>query len=102
MISFSYSALTDDINGRGRFNPRINVQRSQRSGPYYQIWLTADMGVCLSLSDADCRKLLDVLGSRPPMPKSDAQIDVEAEPLDPMEHQRNAAVLRRVGGEDAL
>jgi hypothetical protein len=91
--------------------------QAQKSGgeAYYTLHFTQGLGeVCLFLDDAQCRQLMDVLGSRPDLPKSDAQIDAEAEPLDPMEHQktRNAAIAEplrsvvnamspHVGGEDA-
>ena len=103
-LSIHYSALRDE-----NFCPDIHLHNSEYTGPYYQLYLDEHMDVLICLSEADCRKLMDALGSRPPLPKTDEQIDAEAEPLDPMEHQRNAAVaepLRSIvnaisGGEDA-
>jgi hypothetical protein len=44
---------------------------------YYRFKPTSD--ISLYLSDAQRRQLLDVLSSAPPLPKTDAQIDAEAE-----------------------
>jgi len=44
---------------------------------YYRLRISQDL--CLMISDDQCRQLLEVLGSRPPLPKSDAQIDAERE-----------------------
>ena len=75
MISFSYSSLNDEKTQCDRFEPYINPQDSKDGYGYYQLWITANMSVCLSLSDTDCRKLMDVLGSRPPLPtENDAPV----------------------------
>ena len=76
MISFFvYSSLNDEKTQCDRFEPRINPQDSKNGYGYYQLWITANMSVCLSLSDTDCRKLMDVLGSRPPLPtENDAPV----------------------------
>jgi hypothetical protein len=80
---------------------------------YYRV--TIGKGdIALVMTDAHRKQLIDALASAPDLPKSDAQIDAEAEPPDPMEHQktRNAAVAEplrsvvnamspHVGGEDA-
>lgn len=73
---------------------------------YYRLMLG---GVWYVITDAHRRQILDALSSAPDLPKTDAQIDAEAEPLDPMPHQeRNAAVaeplrsiVNAIGGENA-
>lgn len=47
------------------------------SGPYYTLRISSELAAFLS--DDQCRQLLEVLASRPPLPKSDAQIDAERE-----------------------
>jgi hypothetical protein len=58
---------------------------------YYRMELG---GVSYTITDAHRRQIIDALASAPPLPKSDAQIDAEAEPLDPMEHQYSRAGMR--------
>ena len=45
--------------------------------PYYRLILGWDM--VIFLSDADCKAIMDALGSRPPLPEPDAQIDAARE-----------------------
>lgn len=61
--------------------------------PYYRMRLGIDT-VTVYLSDADCRAIMDALGSRPPLAKSDAEIDAAREPL-------RSVVNAISGGEDA-
>ena len=95
-----------------QFRPHIYAQPESADGQHpahYQLWLDDSMCVVVSLSDVQCRQLMDVLGSRPDLPKTDARIDAKSEPLDPMPHQeRNAAVaeplrsiVNSIGGENA-
>ena len=101
MYSFSYS----DLRGGRDFEPRVSAQpeRDASNPAYYQVWLDRKMSVCIALSDAQCRELMDALGSRPQLPKSDAQIDAELEEsrgdLPPYQHQeRNGAIAEPLRG----
>ena len=76
MYSFSYS----DLRGGNDFEPRVSAQPEHENQPaYFQLWLDHKMSVCIALTDAQCRQLMDALNSRPPLPKTDAQIDAERE-----------------------
>ena len=76
MYSFSYS----DLRGGNDFEPRVSAQPERGSEPaYFQLWLDHKMSVCIVLTDAQCRQLMDALNSRPPLPRTDAQIDVARE-----------------------
>ena len=70
---FMYHANHDD-----HFSARVEAVTAPASGcPYYRMILGLD--VTIFLSDADCRAIWEAINSRPPLPKSDAQIDAEAE-----------------------
>lgn len=70
---FMYHANQDD-----HFSARVEAVIAPASGcPYYRMSLGLD--VTIFLSDADCRAIWEAINSRPPLPKSDAQIDAEAE-----------------------
>ena len=49
---------------------------SDADGPYYEFHVG---DVVMFVTDERCRQLMDALGSRAPLPKSDAQIDAESE-----------------------
>ncbi len=70
---FMYHANQDD-----HFSARVEAIIAPASErPYYRLSLGLD--VTIFLSDADCRAIWEAINSRPPLPKSDAQIEDEEE-----------------------
>lgn len=88
-FTISYHALQED-----EFVVRIDANPgvpSQPNLPYYTLCIGAGRDLGIFLSDAQCLQIMDALNSRPPLPKTDAQIDAEAEEargeLPPYQHQ---------------
>lgn len=75
MISVFY----DPTNSQGEFAVSIEAVAPHEHvpNPYYRLKFAQE--ICMILGEHECRKLMEVLGSRPQLPKSDAQIDAERE-----------------------
>ena len=83
---FMYHANQDD-----HFRARVEAITASASGcPYYRMSLGLD--VTIFLSDADCRAIWEAINSRPPLPKSDAQIDayyIQIESIDRQDEEES-------------
>lgn len=76
-VNLHANRYLDDVQPSISANPGVE---SDPDNPYYTLRY-GDLAIFLS--DAQCRQLLAVLGSRPDLPKTDAQIDAES--VDPSE-----------------
>ena len=92
---YYHAQLQDDLCAKITPNPGVP---SRPDEPYYI--LSFGLGdLAIFLSDEQRRQLLVILSSAPPLPKSDAQIDAEAEEargeLPDFQHQLHQHQLRQ-------
>lgn len=71
-VNLHANRYLDDVEPSISANPGVE---SDPGNPYYTLRY-GDLAIFLS--DAQCRQLLDVLASRPDLPKTDAELDRDA------------------------